>query len=342
MAESESPPTQEHPERPANPIFILGITQRSGTNFLHDLVCLHPDCGPVVPIREDSLLAHADKLQAYVEGVYRWWNEDWGCDSQLKRHLARSLYEGLAGFVRSLSEPPWVDRDWPELRKIDPFVLTQLKQRPAYLVLKTPSVKNLSLLAHFPYPLVVLVRDGRDAVASGMKAFGWSLEEGARKWAAGAEEIARAREAGVEFSLVRYESLLDDPRTELERVFAHAGLDAGKYDFDAPPSLPVRGSSTLRGSESQTHWQPLEKSAGFNPQKKWKDWPPWMHARFNWIAGASMQRLGYEPLGDYQHAWYWKSRNQLADLPRSMKRAWNRAAFAVRLYARRVLRGKWE
>ena len=26
------------------PIFILGISQRSGTNFVSDLLALHPDC----------------------------------------------------------------------------------------------------------------------------------------------------------------------------------------------------------------------------------------------------------------------------------------------------------
>ncbi len=38
-----------------DPIFILGISERSGTNFLFHLLCLHPDCDPGGPIWENYL-----------------------------------------------------------------------------------------------------------------------------------------------------------------------------------------------------------------------------------------------------------------------------------------------
>ena len=48
----------------ANPIFILGITPRSGTNFLQDILCFHPDCG-AGPVREYFLLHYASFSKNY-------------------------------------------------------------------------------------------------------------------------------------------------------------------------------------------------------------------------------------------------------------------------------------
>ena len=55
-----------------NPIFILGITPRSGTNFLQDILCLHPDCG-AGPVREDFLLHYADFIQNYISNLSHTW-----------------------------------------------------------------------------------------------------------------------------------------------------------------------------------------------------------------------------------------------------------------------------
>ena len=50
---------------------ILGMMPRSGTNFLSDLLCLHPDCAVPDPVLEDYLLHHEDILERYVDSV-RW------------------------------------------------------------------------------------------------------------------------------------------------------------------------------------------------------------------------------------------------------------------------------
>ena len=60
-----------HRHRPS-PIFILGISQRSGTNFLFDLLCLHPDCGAPSIKWEDFLVDKSDLLVRYVSSVYSW------------------------------------------------------------------------------------------------------------------------------------------------------------------------------------------------------------------------------------------------------------------------------
>ena len=45
------------------PIFILGIMPRSGTNFLHQLITLHPACVSS-PVWEDFLIYPAPLLDA--------------------------------------------------------------------------------------------------------------------------------------------------------------------------------------------------------------------------------------------------------------------------------------
>jgi hypothetical protein len=63
----------------ANPIFIHGILPRSGTNYLWDLLLLHPDASPpVVPVREDLFLNHSDHLIAFTSAVQSSWDPAWG------------------------------------------------------------------------------------------------------------------------------------------------------------------------------------------------------------------------------------------------------------------------
>jgi len=56
------------------PIFIIGIMERSGTNFLCDLLKLDPDCAHVhSPIAEDHLLKRADLLIKYADFLQGLW-----------------------------------------------------------------------------------------------------------------------------------------------------------------------------------------------------------------------------------------------------------------------------
>ena len=54
------------------PIFILGIMPRSGTNFLHQLITLHPDC-VASHVWEDFLIYPAPLLDAYAHALYSEW-----------------------------------------------------------------------------------------------------------------------------------------------------------------------------------------------------------------------------------------------------------------------------
>ena len=74
----DATPDQPLPVPPRNdPIFILGISERSGTNFLFHLLCLHPECHPGGPIWENYLTLHLDLLVRFAETVYEEWNPKW-------------------------------------------------------------------------------------------------------------------------------------------------------------------------------------------------------------------------------------------------------------------------
>jgi hypothetical protein len=81
-----------------SPIFVLGIHFRSGTNFLYDLLCLHPSCDASTPLPEDYLLDHADLLVEYVDSVS--WTSRTHCKAEVNQDmLFQCLGGGLASFL---------------------------------------------------------------------------------------------------------------------------------------------------------------------------------------------------------------------------------------------------
>jgi protein-tyrosine sulfotransferase len=277
------------------PIFILGISQRSGTNFLFDLLRLHPDCGAPSFKWEDFLLHKSDWLVKYVDAVHTGWRR-WGADKELESLLYERLGDGLISVLAS-------------------------RAKEKRLVTKTPSVRNLNYFFKlFPRAyLLILVRDGHAVVESRVRTFGESYESAMRRWADGADTILRFRQSAAgahpNYVLVRYEDLWNKPEEELRKIFAFVGLDAGKYDFNAAINLPVRGSSTFHGKEEQRyHWKPIEKTADFDPLSHAKHWGRSTHERFNWLAGEKLASLGYGERSYKEKELLWVAWNRILDL----------------------------
>ena len=260
------------------PIFIMGVMPRSGTNFLHRLICRHPDCGAIntTPVREDYVLHHAGLLGRYIQRL-RWQWGHWGADEEFMAPLCKEMGQGVSGFLSALTESP-------------------------RMVTKTPSIQNLShFYRYFPGAhLIVIVRDGRSVVASGMSGFGWNFETASHQWAKSARAIIdfkeTAREGVDRFHLVKYESLNEDLNSELERILTFLELDASQYDFDEAGNMPVFGSSYLKDSGEKVTWKPQEKSETFSSEERWSSWEKSKHIRFNHIAGSELEALGYQPI----------------------------------------------
>jgi protein-tyrosine sulfotransferase len=284
----------------ADPIFILGVMPRSGTNYLWDLICSHPDCAPArEPIHEDLFLQHAHLLKAYTGAVQRAWDPAWGVFADdLPAKLSASLGDGLISFL-------WVERN-------------------RRLVTKSPSVRNLALFfCLFPQArLLILIRDGRSAVQSAMTTFNWDFDTAAHLWAEGAEEIRQFdqahRNSGLSYRIVRYEDLVDDVEPVMAELLDFLDLDRDRFDFAAAAGLPIRGSSAFFGpGRAAVNWEPVEKDAAFAPKERWREWDPILLRRFEWIAGDQLRRFGYQgspdrptsvlwPLGQRMLDWRWQ------------------------------------
>jgi hypothetical protein len=262
--------------RRADPIFIHGILPRSGTNFLSDLLLLHPDCAPALdPVREDLFLDRSDGLTRFIDDVQAAWDPSWGSVTGVVRaRLYSSLGDGLVAFLQD--------------------------DRERRLVTKSPSVRHLDrFFTFFPdASLLVLVRDGRAVTQSAMRTFGWTFERAAHAWAEAAEEVDlfRRTHAGssARWHLVRYEDLLEDLDASLPEVLRSVGLDPTVYDMDAARRLPVRGSSFHHGPDrTDVHWDAVPRTETFAPTERWREWDRERIDRFEWLAGPQLRAFGY-------------------------------------------------
>ncbi|MGE0484955.1 MAG: sulfotransferase [Gammaproteobacteria bacterium] len=276
--------------RPA--VLVVGIAPRSGTNYLHDLITLHPRAAGCPPVMEDYLLHYAAPLQVYARQVasrWRTFENTWRLPlpRDAESGLLAALGDGLLGYLGTLCQGE-------------------------VLVTKTPSAENLDLAPLlFPHArLVLLVRDGRAVVESSVRSrlgpqHGNRYDVFTEQWTAGARAILHFCAAFPgRYHLVRYEDLVEDLAGTLPALLAFCDLDAAAYDFAAARALPVRGSSTFGQAPppppepraragAHLDWQPKPRTADFEPLRRWADWPAARHAAFNAVAGECMTRLGY-------------------------------------------------
>ena len=298
-----------------DPIFILGIRPRSGTNFLNNLVCLHPDC--TATLKEDFLVTHADLLVRYAKSVRTSWgikkaNNTQNVEDLLCQHIGKGLisFLHLVVSVRELTKRS--PAKFGPSHSAQPFSMR--------LVTKTPNVRNLEhFFKLFPHAhLLIIVRDGRAVVESGMRTFHWDWETAIREWARAAGLILRfARDpqnADRKYRILRYEDLHNHTEREMRKVLFFLGLDRERYDFTTALNMPVMGSSTSNRGGGKARWIPIEKNVDFDPLTRWRDWNRAQHERFNWIAGSCLEQFGYTKKLYTTHRPLWTLWNMALDV----------------------------
>lgn len=319
-----------------NPVFIIGILQRSGTNYLNNLLLLHPDVHSPGLVWEDFFLAPSEHLEKYIEGLHERWNEKWrnAVESELGHNaLLNHLGDGLISFMKAQFEN--------RLHKSETSVEFQ---NPIRLVTATPVSRNIkSFFELFPKAApIIIVRDGRAVVETGVKSFGWDYEEAMHMWASSAlriSEFCNNKNNAGRYLLTRYEDLYINPEEEMHRILEFLGLDATRYDFHKAKNLGVMGSSDLKNDGESLHWKYVDKPSNFDPLSRASNWGHTLHKRFNWIAGTHMQELGYklqhnEGNSIYQHRW-----NLLLDALYSLETKSNQRSKLVRYCLRKLRRG---
>lgn len=280
------------PERtmPA-PVLIVAPMGRSGTNYLKSMLETHPDLYPV-DVLEDYLNVGAENLNDYVNAVFNKWDgmdggnyigpEKVGRDDMLAA-LGKALLSFIGGDkhpnLRPLSKSP-VAGDWD--------VGLRLFPKANYLL---------------------IIRDPRSITESFLNvrsawSLNFTLEQLAVTWAhrmrAISKTMADNQDAVREGRIVpiRYEKLVADPAGVLNGVLERIGLP--HFPNGSAPGLdfPVIGSSFgARTEAGRVDFTPQPKPKDFDPTKRWADWSPAQHQKFNRICGALMKKWGYEPIG---------------------------------------------
>jgi hypothetical protein len=300
------------------PILVVGVSRRSGTNFLARLLTLHEDCAPPAPpVLEDHLLRDAPALVEYARRASERWMERWGDREDARRRLERHLGDGLAAFLA----------DGSAARRV---------------VSKTPSPEHLDLAAALmpDASVIVLLRDGRSTVQSLISGFRFSFRKAVDEWAAGAATIVAYRrritrlECVPRVRFVRYEDLVADTERELRALLEFCNLDPARFDFAAAAAAPVIGSSFQRTDGGHMTWEPLTRDDDFSPTNRFEGWNRARRQRFAWLAGDLQRELGYA--SDDVQPGAWSLYNRVCDALAPAVRLRDRAA--AEFYTRRGAR----
>ncbi len=269
------------------PILVVGISRRSGTNYLASLISLHEDCAPPrPPLAEDHLLRDATLLTEYARRASERWPLRWGDRADARTRLQWSLGAALEAFLADGVAAPRV-------------------------VSKTPSPEHLDLLPDLlpDAYVIVLLRDGRSTVQSMVRGFRFSFHKAASEWAAGAASIlAFQRDVvpahpGLRVRIVKYEDVVADTERELRALLEFCALDTTRFDFAAAVNAPVIGSSFVRTGEGRLTWQPQARTTDFSPTRRFEQWGAASRARFDHLAGDLQRALGYESPAVTGQAW---------------------------------------
>jgi hypothetical protein len=284
-------PLREHNKfQRHNPIMLLSTCPRSGSNYLENLLSLHPQCRKS-KVPEDFFLANSETLLNFCRSVAEswdvWWLQRLGGPSRLAMHIGTAL-----------------------LRFADPGPEEGGPIGDFRLMLRSPTTEGITTATTlFPNARVlVLVRDGPATVESGRRSFGWPYEEAMLAWRQSVRRVLSfvASADGPRCQLIRFEDLTADPAREIARVIAFLGLDQALYPFNRVDEIPVFGSSSFgRTDGERVHWRPVPKDPSFDPLGRAQSWPAHRLARFAWLAGTEQRKLGYfvHPVSPMGRVW---------------------------------------
>ena len=261
-------------------IFIHGVMPRSGTNYLADLLQRHKDVFSFTHhFWEFPLLAFTGNVE--------------DLQSDFNRRISR-----YPGSLKSFEFSAYLNAGMMKN-------LQQLSDEPTKTMLfKFPFVHYLRLFRTlFPRDYLLLVlRDGRDVVASSLQTFGSgflkkNFSDYCKEWDYATRCILKYAQGGTfqnsRTIVVKYEDVYQDPEKNIRRILGTLPLNAKRFDFQNIRNEPIRGSSSLRDKHGKVIWRPQEHPETFNPIGRWANWPSSLKSKFKKSAGQSLIAARY-------------------------------------------------
>lgn len=259
-------------------IILHGVMPRSGTVYSGELLRLHPDLYaypndiwefPFLEMTGDLIDLQKKFFMAYRQNIKRIGDMDF------LPLFGASLIAYLYSFV-------------PDRKRI---------------LIKIPDVQFLNYFyLVFPYETpLLLIRDGRDVVASTMKTWpGRKFKKVCKTWAQSANLMLAFNRYYSDVSkgddyahyLARYEDAVQSPEVFIHCVCQKYGLDVNKYPVNGIEGIAVRGSSSIK-IDGKVVWEPVPKEKKFNPIGRWQGWSSAERRIFKKIAGQTLVNAGY-------------------------------------------------
>lgn len=251
-------------------IIIHGIMKRSWTVYVGELLSLHPD-----------IYSYPNKI----------WEIPFLPQTGSIQNLQRDFFLAYEKNIGKVGENDFL----PLFGASFIHYLNSLVPDGRRLLVKMPGVHYLNnFFTVFPSEnLLLLIRDGRDVVASTINTWPQiGFINACRRWDRSAKmvlECQRKYSGRNGYWLARYEDAVIEPETFVREACRKFGLDIGEYPFEKIGSLPVIGSSTTR--KQGIAW--IQKPKDFKPIGRWQQWSIWKKSVFKRISGHSLVELGY-------------------------------------------------
>jgi len=290
--------------------FLHGVRVRSGTNYLGKFMSCNPHIQLVLPKRTTDEFPLVRDMDAWEKAFAKFVSKFPG---------DKSIFQ----FSRFL---PHFGSAWLA------YLIDTFSIQPGHVFLKDPNVNHIDWFFDlFPgAKLLLLVRDGRDNVASSVRAAQAKRRSdtlyhrsksglnrllrrdfllAATDWSSAVRKIVkfdehfRATPWAERYLIVRYEDVYQNPREWAQRIFAFMEVPCDEAILQAVENADVVGSSFYSASQKEDahkpNWTATPKSEAFQPVGRWKSWSPLEKRAFKRIAGRELVRMGYEKSLDW-------------------------------------------
>ena len=255
------------------PIFIIGIAGRSGTHYLKQLLKKHPDIENNILKREDHFISELNYLELYVKNIsYYWKRKDKEHEDKIKKNLKIGLGKGIINFANANNDKK-------------------------YFLLNTPYTHNINLFPeYFPnQKMIIITRNAKDLVESGVRSKFWNYEEGFELWNKSANRIIEFQKAtSYSIRIVKYEDLFLETENQLKNIFEYLELESNVFAFESIKNMTVQGSSDAKSDKNNWEYKNINKTHGFKPLSRSEKWGTLRKWRFNWKCGKNSLLLNYE------------------------------------------------